>query len=71
VSKPHIKAFSKNGARKWRCSSEASGDYGPYVREGCGYTPAEAYRKWSRFGGFFKPFRKENATPAATRRPPT
>lgn len=38
------------GALKWHCFSGESGHYGPYTREGKGYTPAEAYAKWKRCG---------------------
>jgi hypothetical protein len=47
--KPRIKAYrTQLGALKWRCASEAFGMWGPYERQGCGYTVAEAYHKWMR-----------------------
>lgn len=43
--------FTKNGAKKWRCSSEEHGYWGEaYTKEGTGYTPLEAYNKWRRCG---------------------
>lgn len=43
--------FTKNGAKKWRCSSEEHGYWSEaYTKEGTGYTPLEAYNKWRRCG---------------------
>jgi hypothetical protein len=55
--KPHIKRYRHTKMSgitlvKWRCASEEPGNWGPYTREGTGYTPAEAYAKWLRYGGF-------------------
>lgn len=45
-----VRCFTSAGARKWHCTSKESGAYGPYEREGKGYTPLEAYQKWERCG---------------------
>jgi len=37
-------------ARKWKCYTHESGQWGPYERTGTGYTPLEAYQRWSRSG---------------------
>jgi len=52
--KPRIAVYrTKLDVQKWRCTSEEAGQWGPYLRQGCGYTPEEAYRKWRRYGRFY------------------
>ena len=49
--KPHIRRYyGRLGVLKWRCASTEAGSWGPYVREGVGYTPLEAYQHWQRYG---------------------
>ena len=50
--KPRITTMpSKTTALKWRCFS-----FEGFERIGTGYSPAEAYRKWSRFGHHYAEF---------------
>lgn len=55
VTKPRLQIFrTKLNALKWRCWSEQASFWGGfYERVGTGYSPEEAYRRWSRFGHHF------------------
>ena len=48
--KPRIEVYrTQLGALKWRCFTVCTSFYGhQYDREGCGYTPEEAYKHWIR-----------------------
>lgn len=52
MTKPRIKPHWKQPScsLKWQCVSQEPSLNGGYERIGTGYSPAEAYEKWARYG---------------------